>query len=134
MIKVKIKDFEYEIKFITEAKIEDIEVFTDTDETRYLGLCDMCEQIIYIVHDIQKDVRLKETIRHELSHAYFDSYCLKDKDDEYTEEFICDFVAAYSVEINRLTEDIYRQYTYMQLNAITKELEALEGDIDGIHE
>lgn len=131
MIKVRIKDYEYQIKFITEEEEEDIEAFADAGDIRYLGLCDMAEQVIYIISDIQKEERMLETIKHEISHAFIDSYCLKNEKDKYSEEFICDFVAAYSSEINKLADDIYKQYTYKLLNAKTKEL---EGDITAIHE
>lgn len=130
MIKVRIKDYEYQIKFITEEEEEDIEAFADAD-IRYLGLCDIAEQVIYIISDIQKEERMLETIKHEISHAFIDSYCLKNEKDKYSEEFICDFVAAYSSEINKLADDIYKQYRYKLLNAKTKEL---EDDITCIHE
>lgn len=120
MIKVRIKDYEYQIKFITEEEEEDIEAFADED-IRYLGLCDMAEQVIYIISDIQKEERMLETIKHEISHAFIDSYCLKNEKDKYSEEFICDFVAAYSSEINKLADDIYKQYRYTKLRTDYKE-------------
>ena len=120
MIKVRIKDYEYQIKFITEEEEEDIEAFADAD-IRYLGLCDMAEQVIYIISDIQKEERMVETIKHELVHAFIDAYCLKNEKDKYSEEFICDFVAAYSSEINKLADDIYKQYRYTKLRTDYKE-------------
>lgn len=129
MIKVRIKDYEYQIKFITEEEEENIEVFSDIVDTRYLGLCDMAEQVIYIISDIQKEERMVETIKHELVHAFIDAYCLKNEKDKYTEEFICDFVAAYSSEINKLADDIYKQYRYTRLRTDYK-----EEDFECIHE
>ena len=128
MIKVRIKDYEYQIKFITEEEEEDIEAFADAD-IRYLGLCDMAEQVIYIISDIQKEERMVETIKHELVHAFIDAYCLKNEKDKYSEEFICDFVAAYSCEINKFADDIYKQYRYTRLGMDYQDVE-----LDFIHE
>ena len=129
MIKVRIKDYEYQIKFITEEEEEDIEAFADAGDVKYLGLCDMAEQVIYIISDIQKEERMVETIKHELVHAFIDAYCLKNEKDKYSEEFICDFVAAYSCEINKFADDIYKQYRYTRLGMDYPDVE-----LDFIHE
>ena len=70
------------------------------DSESVLGLCDVVNQKIYIHKDISISNKIK-TLKHELSHALLYEYCLSDG--AYTEEQLCDFMALYGSEVERLT-------------------------------
>lgn len=51
-------------------------------------------------------IKTTQTLRHELTHAFLSSYLLKTKE-TYDEEELCEFVAIYSNEINKITEKYF---------------------------
>lgn len=103
-MKVKIKNYEYEI-----IEVDD----TDTDffkngRLRLFGQTIYSKQLIKIYKNMSI-TRKRETLKHELTHAFFDvylnSYHLKDKFDE---EDICCFMATYSEDILKITNDYFK--------------------------
>ena len=52
--------------------------------------------------------RKKQTLRHELTHAFISSYLLEQRE-TYTEEMLCEFVSIYSEGINKIVEDYFKE-------------------------
>lgn len=103
-MKIKIKDYEYTI-----VEVDD----TDTDfvKNRKLVLYGQTipeKQLIKIYKGLTP-VRKKQTLIHELTHAFYDvylaSYHVKDKFDE---EDICCFMASYSEDILKMVNNYFK--------------------------
>lgn len=105
-MKVKIKDYEYEI---VEVDINENGFKTDNDELRLYGQTIYEEQKIKIYKKLPPK-RKRDTLIHELTHAFYDvylsSYHVKDKFDE---EDICCFMATYSEDILKIVDDYFNQ-------------------------
>lgn len=61
------------------------------------GSCNYTELTIYLDDSLQYS-RIKQTLSHELTHAYLHSYMIEMKEN-YNEENICEFVSLYSQHI-----------------------------------
>ena len=103
-MKVKIKDYDYSI-----VEVDD----TDTDFVRDNNLA-LYGQTIYEKQliKIYKDLpvrRKRETLIHELTHAFYDvylaSYHIKDT---FNEEDICCFMATYSEDILKIVNYYFK--------------------------
>lgn len=83
------------------------------------GITDRQMQEIYVSKDMPTG-NLKRTIRHELTHAVIYTYGLMASKRKLDEEEICNFMEIHSVEINRLTEKIYKKLypVYKQLKKV----------------
>lgn len=103
-MKVKIKEYEYTI---VEVDNSDKEFFKD-GELRLYGQTIYEKQLIKIYNDIPP-TRKRQTLIHELTHAFYDvylgSYHIKDKFDE---EDICQFMATYSEDILEIVNKYFK--------------------------
>ena len=77
------------------------------DGCYHFGVCDMKNKIIYLMRNLPKD-SLFYTIKHELTHAYIDSYGFLQVD--YTDEIIADFIASYIINIEKDYQKILKYY------------------------
>lgn len=100
-MKVKIKDYDYEIVEEEDGN----NVYIDGEEMR-LGLCDFINQKIYIHKNIRRERKYK-TLVHELTHAFLESYGFIQE--SYDEEQLCEIMALYSNEINDICDKYFEQ-------------------------
>lgn len=103
-MEIMIKDYIYQI-----IEVDD----TDTDFVRdnnlaLYGQTIYEKQLIKIYKDLPP-IRKRQTLIHELTHAFYDvylsSYHIKDKFDE---EDICCFMATYSEDILKIVNDYFK--------------------------
>lgn len=103
-MKIKIKDYEYEIK---EVDITEKDFQTDDGDVRLYGQTIYQEQVIKLYKDLPYQ-RKRNTLIHELTHAFHDVYLssqhIKDKFDE---EDICCFMASYSEDILKIVDKYF---------------------------
>ena len=103
-MKFKIKNYEYEIKEVDDTEKD---FFTSDNELKIYGQTDYVKQLIRIYKDLPCQ-RKKDTLIHELTHAFHDVYLagqhIKDKFDE---EDICCFIASYGEDILKIVEDYF---------------------------
>lgn len=106
MKKIKIKNYTYTIEEVDNKNQE----FVNKDgNLKLYGQTIYTEQKIKIYKYLTKE-RKRETLIHELTHAFWDvymaSYHLKNKFDE---EDICCFIASYGEEIIKITDDYFKE-------------------------
>lgn len=103
-MKVFIKNFEWEI---IEVGDEDKAFFNEDDNLQLYGQTIYEKQLIKIYKDLPY-IRKRETLIHELTHAFYDTYLssqhIKDKFDE---EDICCFMGTYAEDIIRIANDYF---------------------------
>lgn len=109
---IKIKDYDYRIEEVDENYKE---FFNDEKELIFYGRTIYEKQLIQLYKHLNSK-RKRDTLIHELTHAFYDvylnSYHIKDKFDE---EDICSFMASYS----EMIIDIANRYF---------EIEKMQGD------
>lgn len=101
-MKVKIKDLEY---VIVEEDDGD-NVYGHSEKDIRLGLCDFLNQKIYLYKYMLR-TRKRKILAHELTHAFIEAYGFYQ--DKYTEEQLCEFMAAYSKEINDICDRYFEE-------------------------
>ena len=103
-MKVKIKDYIYEI---IEVDDTDTDFYKDGDLMLY-GQTTYLTQTIKIYKNLPIE-RKRETLIHELTHAFHDAYLtsfhLKDKFDE---EDVCCFMSSYGEDIIKIVKDYFK--------------------------
>lgn len=99
---VKINKILYQIKTVENKELNR---YIDDDGNSTIGLTDCINQTIYLDKDLKKE-RMKQTLVHELTHAYINEYCPSDMFDE---EELCNFVAIYSEDIVKEADRIYEE-------------------------
>lgn len=103
-MKIKIKDYIWNVSIVSP---DDMRLQIDNDVV--FGITNFGTLDIYLVKEgIHNDV-FKRTIRHELTHAYLNSYGFIG--DDMNEEYICNFVEAYAEEICEQTNAIFDELT-----------------------
>lgn len=105
-MKIKIKDYEYEI---IEVDDDYKPFFADNGDLQLYGQTEYLEQKIRIYKHLN-ETRKRDTLIHELTHAFHDVYLssqhIKDKFDE---EDICYFMATYSENILEIVNDYFNR-------------------------
>ena len=104
---IKVRGIEYTIIFTDDIK--------EKGEGFYFGLCEFTKQIIQINKTLSKE-RVKQTLLHEITHAYhFEYYGCHMFEDKG--EFLAEFVSLCAEKIIEKTNEVYKYY--------------LEGETDG---
>lgn len=71
------------------------------------GTCHHNRNMIYLDETLTLE-RKKQTLKHELTHAFISSFLLEQRE-TYTEEMLCEFVAIYSEKINEIVENYFKE-------------------------
>lgn len=104
-MKVKIKNYEYEIIEVDDTDKD----FMENGDIKLFGQTIYSKQLIKIYKDLPFP-RKRETLIHELTHAFYDvylgSYHIKDKFDE--EDIAC-FMGTYSEDILKIVNDYFNK-------------------------
>ena len=100
---IKINNLRYKVKIVE----EDNKHLKMEDGYYHFGVCDMKEKVIYLMERLPEGT-LEYVIRHELVHAYLDSYGFLQVN--YTDEIIADIVATYMRNLNIDYFKIYKYY------------------------
>jgi len=104
-MKIKIKNYEWEIIEVDDTDKD----FVVDSEIRLFGQTIYSKQLIKLYRDIPI-TRKRETLIHELTHAFYDvylnSYHIKDKFDE--EDIAC-FMATYSEDILKIVDNYFNR-------------------------
>lgn len=104
-MKIKIKNYEWEIIEVDDTDKD----FVVDSEIRLFGQTIYSKQLIKLYRDIPI-TRKRETLIHELTHAFYDvylnSYHIKDKFDE--EDIAC-FMATYSEDILEIVDNYFNR-------------------------
>lgn len=104
-MKFKIKNYEYEIKEVDDTEKD---FFTNNNELRIYGQTDYEKQLIRIYKDLPYQ-RKRDTLIHELTHAFHDVYLASQHiKDKFDEEDICCFMASYGESILKIVEDYFK--------------------------
>lgn len=103
-MKVKIKDYEYEI-----IEVDDTDKDFKTNEGLLLyGQTNYEHQTIKLYKNALP-VRKRQTLIHELTHAFMDIYLASQHiKDKFDEEDICCFMASYSEDILKIVNAYFR--------------------------
>lgn len=116
---IKIKNYQYEI---IEVDNTDKDFYVDNDLKLY-GQMNYENQVIKLYKNLSY-ARKRETLIHELTHAFFDvylgSYHIKDKFDE---EDICHFMGAYAEKILKIVDKYFESTGGVRNVYITQEYE-----------
>lgn len=103
-MRVKIKDYEFDIVEVDDTDID----FIRDDNLALYGQTIYEKQLIKIYKNLSAR-RKRETLIHELTHAFYDvylaSYHIKDT---FNEEDICCFMATYSEDILKIVNDYFK--------------------------
>ncbi len=102
---IKINDLKWQVDFLDGD--DDRLVL---DDVKCLGITVFSDYQIYIKDNMSKEA-LKQTVLHELAHAFLFSYGIHlpiDKNE--TEEAVCDFIGVYSPKINKAANKILEFY------------------------
>ena len=99
---IKINDYNWKIE-VVDADDERLKI--DNDEI--FGLTNFKELKIFLVKEGMNKEVFKRTLRHELTHAYINSYGFIGY--EMNEEYICNFVETYAEKIVEDTNYIYNE-------------------------
>lgn len=97
-MKVKINNYIYKIE---ELSAEDTRLRTNDGQICF-GICETLTHKIYLLEKVPK-ARLQATLAHELTHAFMDAYGL-DYNTTFTQEQMCEFVAAHGASITKLVD------------------------------
>lgn len=104
-MKIKIKNYEYEIKEVDNAEKD---FFNSDNELIIYGQTHYEKQLIRIYKHLSYQ-RKRDTLIHELTHAFHDVFLssqhIKDKFDE---EDVCCFMASYSEDILKIVNDYFK--------------------------
>lgn len=102
-MKVKIKDYEYTIIEVDNTDSD----FLKDGVLKYYGLTEYEKQLIRIYKDLTP-IRKRQTLIHELTHAFLDIYLASDHvKDRFNEEDICCFMATYSEDILKIVNEYF---------------------------
>lgn len=106
MKKIKIKNYEYEIK---EVEKEEKGFKTEDNDLRLYGQTNYEEQVIKIYKNLPYQ-RKRDTLIHELTHAFHDVYLASQHvKDKFDEEDICCFMASYSEDILNIVNEYFKE-------------------------
>lgn len=72
------------------------------------GITSYTQATIYINTDVANST-MKDTILHELAHAFIDTYGFPQYE-TYTEENICDMFGAFAIELTNIALDVYTEW------------------------
>lgn len=104
-MKIKIKNYDYEIIEVDDTDKD----FMENGDIKLFGQTIYSKQLIKLYRDLPFP-RKRETLIHELTHAFYDvylsSYHIKDKFDE--EDIAC-FMATYSEDILKIVNDYFKK-------------------------
>ena len=104
-MKIKIKNYDYEIIEVDDTDKD----FMENGDLKLFGQTIYSKQLIKLYRDLPFP-RKRETLIHELTHAFYDvylnSYHIKDKFDE--EDIAC-FMATYSEDILKIVNDYFKK-------------------------
>lgn len=104
-MKVKIKDYEYTIIEVDNTDGD----FYKNGDLRLYGQTRYVDQIIKIYKDLSP-IRKRQTLIHELTHAFLDVYLAGQVlTNKYNEEDVCCFIATYSEDILRIVNEYFKQ-------------------------
>lgn len=98
---VKINKILYQIKTVDNKELNRHQ----DEDNSVIGLTDCIDQIIYLDKDLKKE-RMKQTLIHELTHAYINE-CYPSE--IFDEEDLCNFIAIYSEDILTEANRIYKE-------------------------
>lgn len=102
---IKINNLSWNIDFLDG---DDERLILDGDKC--LGITVFTDFQIYIKSNMTRQA-LKQTVIHELAHAFLFSYGIHlPIDEDETEEAVCDFVGVYSLKINKMANKILKLY------------------------
>lgn len=96
----KIKDRTWKIKLVSQ---EEFIRTSEEKETFFFGQCDHVKQTIYILTDLTHE-QAKQTLIHELTHAFMNVYGFGHITEQVPLEIMCDFVGCYAEEIVKIAE------------------------------
>jgi len=104
-MKIKIKNYDYEIIEVDNTDKD----FMENGDLKLFGQTIYSKQLIKLYKDLPFP-RKRETLIHELTHAFYDvylnSYHIKDKFDE--EDIAC-FMGTYSEDILNIVNDYFKK-------------------------
>jgi hypothetical protein len=99
-MKFKINNMNWEITEVEENQ---------HNEVGLLGRCDSQQNRITVLADMPP-CKKKEVLIHELTHAFLSVYHLDLYfENTFSQEELCDFVAKFSPEINKIANDYFKQ-------------------------
>lgn len=102
---IKINDLKWQVDFLNGDDERLI-----SDGVKCLGITVFSDFQIYIKSNMTREA-LKQTVLHELAHAFLFSYGIHlPIDEDETEEAVCDFVGVYSPKINKMANKILKFY------------------------
>ncbi len=96
----EINKIKYQIKVVDSNEINKPQ--KDNDEDIVIGLSDCVNQVIYLDKNLTPD-RMRQTLIHELAHAYMNEYY---PTSWFDEEVLCNFVAIYAEDIIKVADKL----------------------------
>lgn len=102
--RVKINRFEYKVKML---EWNDERLRMDDGELHF-GVTDMKDKEIYLANNLDEQT-LTNTIIHEVTHAYIDSYGMLQV--EWTDEILADFMATHLANICETLSEIEKGFS-----------------------
>lgn len=105
-MKIIIKNYLYEI---IEVDKEEEGFKTEDNDLRLYGQTIYEKQVIKIYKNLPYQ-RKRDTLIHELTHAFFDTYLSSfHTKDKFDEEDVCCFVASYSEDILKIVNEYFKK-------------------------
>lgn len=96
---------------------------SDSDNVMRIGLTNVLKNIIYLHEDLPPQKK-KETLIHELTHAYIYAYGFS-TENYFDHELVCEFISTYARDIIRTVDEYFRKTTMAEIlvNAVKKQEE-----------
>lgn len=94
------------------------------DNEMRIGVTDILNNIIYIHKDLPTLEKKKQTLIHELTHAYIYAYGFS-SEEFFNHELICEFLSTYARDIIRTADEYFRKTSMADIlvNAVKKQEE-----------
>jgi len=103
MFEFKVREYTFKILETDDPNDKRFDKLEADDKSEILGMFDTIGEYILIYNKVSP-ARFKHTLLHELTHAFLGVYSLN-KDDYFSDEEVCEFVANYSYEMMAIADD-----------------------------
>lgn len=107
-MKLTINNQSFEI--IEQGDGENVYLKSPNDDNKMrIGLTDFQNNIIYLHKDLPTLEKKKQTLIHELTHAYIYAFGFSTREEYFGHELICEFIEAYARDIVRTADEYFER-------------------------
>ena len=83
-------------------------IYNERDDVIAMGQTHGAFGIVKIRQGLKREF-LEKTVRHEIAHVFMDSFALRESDNSYDEEKVCEIIATYGDEIVEVSKHVVKE-------------------------